>query len=127
MRFTLRPSGKYLVNMAGISLAATAPSFLALSSNALAAEDPNSEARNDRILVVLQLSGGNDGISTVVPYGDDAYYKNRRATAIAKKDVLRIDDYAGLNPSLDRLHAIHGEGELAIIQGASYPNPNRLG
>jgi len=107
--------------LAGISLAATAPSFLALSSRALAAEP----AKDDRILVVLQLSGGNDGISTVVPHGDDAYYKNRRATALAKKDVLRIDEYAGFNPSLKRMHGIYGEGELAIIQGASYPNPNR--
>jgi len=107
--------------LAGISLAATAPSFLSLSSSVFAAE----EAKNDRILVVLQLSGGNDGLSTVVPYGDDAYYKMRTNTAIAKKDVLKLTDYAGFNPLLKRMHAMYGDGELAIVQGASYPNPNR--
>ena len=107
--------------LTGISLAATAPSFLSLSTDLFAAE----EAKNDRVLVVLQLSGGNDGLSTVVPYGDDAYYKERRSTAIAKKEVLKLSDYAGFNPILKRMHAMYGDGELAIVQGASYPNPNR--
>jgi len=107
--------------LTGISLAATAPSFLSLSSGAFAGE----EAKNDRILVVLQLSGGNDGLSTVVPYGDDAYYKHRRSTAIGKNEVLKLNEYAGFNPLLQQMHKIHGDGELAIVQGASYPNPNR--
>ena len=107
--------------LTGLSLAATAPSFLSLSTDVFAAE----AAKTDRILVVLQLSGGNDGLSTVVPYGDDAYHRQRRTTGIAKNEVLKLNDYAGLHPVLKRMHAMYGEGELAIVQGASYPNPNR--
>jgi len=105
----------------GFSLAATAPHFLGLGSRVFAGDEPAS----DRVLVVLQLSGGNDGLSTVVPYGDSAYYSNRRAAAIAAKDVLKLDDYAGLHPALKQCHKIFGDGNLAIVQGASYPNPNR--
>ena len=107
--------------LAGHSLAATAPHFLGLSSRALAGE-PGGD---DRILVVLQLSGGSDGLSMVVPFDDPAYHRARRTTAIAEKDVLRLGDDVGLHPELKRMHALFGEGELAIVQGASYPNPNR--
>ena len=105
----------------GLSLAATAPHFLGLSSRVFAGDDPT----NDRILVVLQLSGGNDGLSTVVPYADDAYYRARRNSAIAQKDVLKLGDYSGFHPALQRLHKVYGAGKLALVQGASYPNPNR--
>ncbi|MHC4952735.1 MAG: DUF1501 domain-containing protein [Planctomycetota bacterium] len=113
--------GHGIAGLGGLSLASTAPSFLSFSSSVLAAE----EAKNDRVLVVLQLSGGNDGLSTVVPTGDDAYYKNRPTMAIKKGDALKLNDYSGFHPVMKRMHAIHGEGELAIVQGASYPNPNR--
>ena len=105
--------------MAGVSLAATAPHFLGVSS--LFAQDPD----NDRILVVVQLSGGNDGLSTVVPHGDPEYYKARRAAAIAQKDVLKLGDHSGFHPELKRLHALYKAGGVAIVQGASYPNPSR--
>ncbi|MHC4934569.1 MAG: DUF1501 domain-containing protein [Planctomycetota bacterium] len=105
----------------GFSLAATAPHFLGLSSRAYAGDEPG----NDRILVVLQLSGGNDGLSTVVPYADPAYRKNRRSTAITDKEVLKLEDGIGLHPELKRTEALFKEGHIAIVQGASYPNPNR--
>ena len=108
--------------LAGLSLAATAPHFLGVTSRAFAGEQGDD---HDRVLVVLQLSGGNDGLSTVVPFGDDAYYANRRAAAIPRGEVLRLDDGIGLHPALGRLHAIYGEGHAAIVQGVSYPNPNR--
>ena len=75
--------------LAGLSLAATAPHFLGLTSRVFAAEGEAS----DKILVVLQLSGGNDGLSTVVPYGHAAYYANRQRTGIPEGEVrvLRPD------------------------------------
>ncbi len=80
---------------------------------------------DETILVVVQLSGGNDGLSTVIPHGDDAYYRARRATAIPRKDVIRIDDYHGFHPGLAPLHALWESGKLTVVQGASYPDPTR--
>ncbi len=78
-----------------------------------------------RTLVVLQLAGGNDGLSTVIPHGDDAYYRARPRLAIEKDRVLRLDDYRGLNPALTRMRALYDTGRLAIIEGAGYPDPIR--
>jgi uncharacterized protein (DUF1501 family) len=78
-----------------------------------------------RVLVLLQLSGGNDGLSTVVPFADDVYHRSRKATRILPGEVLKIDDHVGLNPGLGRLKALYDQGSVAIIQGAGYPNPNR--
>jgi uncharacterized protein (DUF1501 family) len=107
--------------IAGLSLASTAPHFLGLTSRAFAGEP----AANGRILVVLQLSGGNDGLSTVVPWADRAYHASRRATALKEGEVRKLDAHVGLHPALERMHGLFGEGRLAIVQGVSYPNPNR--
>ncbi len=104
--------------LAGVSLAATAPHFLSLSSRVFA-----GEPQGDRILVVLQLSGGNDGLSMVVPYEDPAYGRARRTTAV--RDPRKLGEGVGLHPELKATHALFGEGKLAIVQGVSYPNPNR--
>ncbi|MHC4668952.1 MAG: DUF1501 domain-containing protein [Planctomycetota bacterium] len=106
--------------VAGLSLAATAPHFLHLSSAAFA-----GEPRDDRILVVLQLSGGNDGLSMVVPHAEPAYHRARRATAIPAGSVLKLGDAVGLHPELKRTQGLFGDGRVAIVQGVSYPNPNR--
>jgi len=78
-----------------------------------------------RSLLVLQLSGGNDGLSTIVPYGDDAYRAARPVIAIPASDVLRIDDYRGFHPALTQLRAHYDAGKLAIVEGAGYPDPIR--
>jgi uncharacterized protein (DUF1501 family) len=78
-----------------------------------------------RTLVLLQFSGGNDGLSTVVPYADDAYARARRATRIDAKDVLALDDYRGLHPALTRMRALYEAGKLAVVEGCGYPNPIR--
>lgn len=78
-----------------------------------------------RTLVVLQLAGGNDGLSTVVPFGDDAYYAARRQTSIEASEVLRLDDYRGLDPGLVKLRERFEKGSLAIVEGAGYPDPIR--
>lgn len=76
-------------------------------------------------LVLVQLTGGNDGLDTVVPYADDHYGRARRTTALGKADVLDLDGHVGLHGKLTRLGAEWSEGRLGIVQGVGYPQPNR--
>ena len=78
-----------------------------------------------RTLLLLQLSGGNDGLSTLVPHGDDAYHAARPTLRMAADRLLRLDDYRALHPELVRLRKIFDAGQLAIVQGAGYPRPVR--
>jgi uncharacterized protein (DUF1501 family) len=102
-----------------VSLSHYVPPFLMAS----AAEPALRHQEN--ILVVLQLSGGNDGLNTVIPYGNDGYYRNRFTLAIPKSQVLKIDDYVGFHPALGGFADLLQEQRLAIVQGVGYPNPNR--
>jgi uncharacterized protein (DUF1501 family) len=79
----------------------------------------------NKILVVLQLSGGNDGLNTVIPVRNDIYYRERPGLSIAKNNALILNDEAGLHPSLDNLKALYDEGNLAILNNVGYPNPDR--
>lgn len=76
-------------------------------------------------LVVVQLSGGNDGLNTVVPYGDDIYYQRRKSIAIQPQDVIKLDDMQGLNPNLEALRELYDEGWMSVINDVGYPNPDR--
>jgi uncharacterized protein (DUF1501 family) len=108
---------------AGLTLAANAghPFARALAGPAL----PNvPEGAAHRILVVINLQGGNDGLNTVVPYADPAYYRFRPTLGIAPGDVLRVDNAVGLNPALAPLKALYDRGLVAIVQGVGYPNPD---
>ena len=113
----------------GGAVAPTVPSFVSRTFAALdgvaAASLTPVTGKDDTILVVMQLAGGNDGLNTVIPYADDAYFKARPRLAIAADKVHRLDDYCGLHPSLKNLAALQGEGSAAIVQGVGYPNPNR--
>lgn len=114
----------------GGALASTVPlflekTFLCLDTMAAATTGQITTGKDGTILVLLQLAGGNDGLNTLVPFGDDAYYKARPHIALPKKDILSISDYAGLHPKLTGLHTLYGEGNLGMIQGVGYPNPNR--
>lgn len=102
-----------------LAFGGTVPGFLA--STARAAE----ESKTEKILVVVELTGGNDGLNTVIPYGDDLYHKARPKLRYAKGEVLKIDDHLGLHPSLQPLKELYDEGEVAVVQGVGYPNPNR--
>jgi len=82
------------------------------------------EKHPNRILIVLELSGGNDGLNTVVPYADDAYYKARPTIAIKKGEVLKLDDSLGLHPACPGMQSLFKDGKLAIVPGCGYPNPN---
>ena len=84
-----------------------------------------TSGRKDPVLVVLQLSGGNDSLNTIVPYGDPLYADNRPSVRIAEDQVLPIDDYIGFNPAMAPIKTLYDEGKVAIIQGIGYPNPNR--
>lgn len=114
-----------------VAAGAVVPTWL--DSTALALESPddvkNPGARpgrkDDHILIVLQLSGGNDVLSSIVPHGDPEYYKQRRVTAIRQADVLKIDDHIGLNKSMAPLKRLYDAGDMAIVQAVQYPNPNR--
>jgi uncharacterized protein (DUF1501 family) len=78
----------------------------------------------DPILVVLQLTGGNDALNTIVPYGDGLYYDNRKTVRIAQEDVLPIDDHFGFHPAMRAIKPFWDNGNMAIINGVGYPNPN---
>lgn len=76
-------------------------------------------------LVVVQLSGGNDWLNTVIPYRNDSYYKSRPRLAISPNDVTQLNDEIGLHPALGSLNQLYDSGELTIFQGVGYPEPNR--
>ena len=114
----------------GGSFAATLPSFLASTFDALAHEAAGSSlqpktGKDAPILVVLQLAGGNDGLNTVVPYANDDYYRARPRLAISGKDVLKISPEYGLHPALTGFQKLSDSGQLALVHSVGYPNPNR--
>jgi uncharacterized protein (DUF1501 family) len=84
-----------------------------------------ASAIRDKALVVIQLSGGNDCLNTVVPYTNGLYYDFRPTVNIAAKDVLPIDDAFGFNPSMESIKRLWDEGKVAIINGIGYPHPDR--
>jgi uncharacterized protein (DUF1501 family) len=78
----------------------------------------------ERILILVELKGGNDGLNTVVPYADGAYYQLRPVIGIKAEEVTRLDEKTGLHPELKPLQALWDKGELGIVQGVGYPQPN---
>lgn len=94
------------------------------AGNSVFAQASNLSGEN-RMLVVVQLGGGNDGLNTVVPYGNGLYYDARPMLAIPQEQVLALDNQIGLNPNLQTFKSWYDEGKLAVVQGVGYPNPNR--
>ncbi|MFT5053390.1 MAG: hypothetical protein ACI9FU_000161 [Granulosicoccus sp.] len=80
---------------------------------------------SEKVLVVIQLGGGNDGLNTIVPFRNDIYYSSRPQLAIPANNTLKISDDLGLHPSLKTLQSLHANGEISIINSVGYPNPNR--
>lgn len=105
----------FLKNTSLASAAMWAPSFL----------QQLPTQTNGKILIVVQLSGGNDGLNTIVPYRNDKYYELRPDIAIKESEVLKVSDELGFNPSLGDLQYLYDEGWLSIINNVGYPNPNR--
>jgi uncharacterized protein (DUF1501 family) len=106
-----------------ISLSGTIPAFV--SQLAFAEQTKRPGLSNDNILVVLQLTGGNDGLNTVIPYADDAYYRARPKIGLKKEVVLRLNDHLGLHSGLSVLKALYDQGHMAVINGCGYPSPSR--
>ena len=79
----------------------------------------------EKSLVVVQLSGGNDYLNTIVPYGDDEYYDFRKTVHINQESVLPVDGTYGFNPNLGPIKQLYDEGKVAVINGIGYDNPNR--
>jgi len=84
-----------------------------------------TSTKKDPVLVVLQLSGGNDALNTLIPYGDSLYADNRPTVRVSEDQVLPLNDYLGFNPSMAPLKELYDQGKMAVIQGVGYPNPNR--
>ena len=80
--------------------------------------------RDRRILVVVELSGGNDGLNTVVPYGDDAYYGRRPTIGVRPDEVIKLDDHFGLNPGMLGFERLWNTDDLAIVHGCGYEQPS---
>ncbi len=79
----------------------------------------------DPILVVIQLTGGNDYMNTVIPYADGRYHHNRPTVGISADQVLPIDDHFGFNPAVPEIKTLYDAGKVAVINGIGYPTPNR--
>jgi uncharacterized protein (DUF1501 family) len=99
--------------------------FFALDALAADAATQAVTGKDGTILVVLQMAGGNDGLNTVVPYADDAYHVARPRLRLTADQVLKIDNHIALNPRLGGLKSLYDEGNMAIVHGVGYPNPNR--
>ena len=102
-----------------LALAPTVPIFLARTAAATTA------AKDTRVLVVVQLDGGNDALNTVVPFADPNYIRLRPTLGISQNDVIRLNDTMGLHPALRPLERLMDAGHLAVVPGVGYPNPSR--
>lgn len=91
---------------------------------ARAAQAAAAQGSSPRILVVLELSGGNDGLNTVIPYGDDAYYKHRPKIGIRPANIRKLDDRFGFNSGMVGFERLYKDGKLAIVHGCGYANPS---
>ncbi|MEM7659862.1 MAG: DUF1501 domain-containing protein [Bacteroidota bacterium] len=79
----------------------------------------------EKKLVIIQFSGGNDGLNTVIPYGDDNYYRLRKDLGIPESEILPLNDYQGLHPEMQALRSLYDQGEMSILNAVGYPNPDR--
>jgi uncharacterized protein (DUF1501 family) len=102
-----------------VALAPTVPGFLAHTARAA------TPARDGRILVVVQLDGGNDGINTVVPFKDEGYPKCRTALRLPADRLHKVTQEVGLHPAMGDAAKLVQDGRLAVVQGVGYPNPSR--
>jgi uncharacterized protein (DUF1501 family) len=84
-----------------------------------------SRADNDRVLVLIQLSGGNDGLNTIIPVENDIYYQKRPTIGIRKQNSILLSDDIGMHPAMSNLQSFWGEGTMAVINNVGYSNTNR--
>jgi len=111
----------------GIGVGAGLPLFLSRTSAALTAQalqGSSVEQHPERILVVLELTGGNDGLNTIVPYGDAAYYRARPTLGVREREVIKIADGFGLHPSMVGFERLYKDGRMAVVHGCGYEHPS---
>ncbi|HMF13980.1 MAG TPA: hypothetical protein VKE94_16795, partial [Gemmataceae bacterium] len=101
-----------------VALSTMVPQFVSQTARAV-------EPGKDNILVVLEMSGGNDGLNTVIPYADDLYHEARPTLRRTRNEVIRLDDHVGLHSAMQGFKLFWEQGQLAVVQGVGYPNPNR--
>jgi uncharacterized protein (DUF1501 family) len=118
----MKRTGFLLGAFSGLAVVANTDTVFsqALAQTAL----PGLPGANDRVLLVINFQGGNDGLNTVVPYGMADYYRYRPSLGVPQSDVLRIDDVVGLNPVLGPFKKMYDAGKVAIVQGVGYPDPD---
>jgi len=104
----------------GVSASALPMPLFGQAAAALSAQGKS----DGKILVVLELSGGNDGLNTLVPYGDDAYYKHRPNLGIPRNEIRKIDDHFGFSRGMAGFERLYKNGKLAIVHGCGYENPS---
>jgi uncharacterized protein (DUF1501 family) len=102
-----------------VSLSPLVPTMLCRAAAAATVE------ADGKVLVVIQLDGGNDGLNTVVPFGDDAYAKARVKLRLETDKLHKLDDHVALHPQMRSAKALFDDGRLAVVQGVGYPNPDR--
>jgi uncharacterized protein (DUF1501 family) len=111
----------------GIGVGATLPVFLSRTSAVLTAQalkGTSFEKHPERILVVIELSGGNDGLNTVVPYEDPAYYRARPTLGVPPREVIKVSDAFGFHPSLVGFERLYKDGLMAVVHGCGYDHPS---
>jgi uncharacterized protein (DUF1501 family) len=116
--------------LALLAVTPTIPTFLDQTMMALANpfDSQRTQAptgKDGKILVVVQLAGGNDGLNMAVPYADDAYHRARPDLGVKAEEALKLNSYVGLHPNLTGLKGLYDNGQMCLVQGVGYPNPNR--
>ena len=109
----------FLQSSSLLALSSTVPLFVSRSAHASAPD------KDGRILVVVELDGGNDVLNTIIPHGDETYAKLRPKLKVDPKRVVKINETVGLHPALKPLDKLLDAGRLGVIPGVGYPNPNR--
>ena len=112
---------EFLTSTALLPFSSFLPAALTRAGSSAADSWPHSE----RILVVIQLAGGNDGLNTIVPYADDEYARSRTTLRLTSRETHRINDYLGFHPEMESLWQLYQEGLVTIVQGVGYPNSPR--
>lgn len=107
------------------ALLSLAPGTPALCRRATAVAATGQRSDDGTALVVVQLSGGNDGLNCVVPYADDVYGRSRTTLRLGARDVLKIDDHLGFHPAMAACRRLYDEGRFSVIQGVGYPKSSR--
>ncbi|NNM99859.1 MAG: hypothetical protein HKL91_08685, partial [Candidatus Eremiobacteraeota bacterium] len=111
-----------LGTLGGLALVANPQHVFARALSA--AVHPGLPGAENRVFVLINLQGGNDGLNCVVPHGDPLYYQLRPHLAISANEVLALDARIGFNPAMRSMKALYDRGMLAVVQGVGYPHPN---